>query len=117
MKKKLMTLAAAAMIGLTAFAGAKPEFPGGQKALDEYISSNLKYPERAKNQEIEGIIQVQFTVNADGTIGSIKIVRLLDPDLEAEAIRLVKNMPNWIPADSGAATATVDIPFLIPGKD
>lgn len=113
MKKKLLMLAAASMIGLSALAGATPEFPGGQEALKAYITDNLKYPERPLKQEIEGIVQVQFTVNADGTIGSIKIVRMVDPDLEAEAIRLIKSMPKWVPADSGAATATVDIPFLI----
>lgn len=117
MKKKLMTLIAGAMVAVSAFAGATPEFPGGKAALDNYISTNLKYPERPLHQGIEGVVRVSFTVNADGTIGSIKIVRLVDPDLEEESIRLVKNMPNWIPADSGAATATVDIPFLIPDEN
>ncbi len=117
MKKKLLTLIGAVIVSISAFAAATPEFPGGKEALDNYIATNLKYPERPLKQGIEGIVRVEFTVNTDGSIGSIKIVRLVDPDLEAEAIRLVKSMPAWIPADSGPATATVEIPFLIPGED
>ena len=116
MKKKLLTLIASAIVGLSAFAAATPQFPGGKEALDNYITTNLKYPERPLNQGIEGVVKVEFTVNTDGSIGSIKIVRLVDPDLEAEAIRLVKSMPAWIPADQGPDTATVEIPFLIPNE-
>lgn len=116
MKKKLLALIVGVMAALSAAAASVPQFPGGKEALDNYIATNLKYPERPMNQGIEGIVQVEFTVNTDGSIGSIKIVRLVDPDLEAEAIRLVKSMPAWIPADSGPAKATVDIPFLIPGE-
>ncbi|MBD5284607.1 MAG: TonB family protein [Bacteroides sp.] len=116
MKKKLLTLIASVAIGISAFAAATPQFPGGKEALDNYITTNLKYPERPLNQGIEGVVKVEFTVNTDGSIGSIKIVRLVDPDLEAEAIRLVKSMPAWIPADQGPATATVEIPFLIPNE-
>lgn len=56
-------------------------------------------------------------MKSDGSIGSIKIVRMIDPDLEQEAIRLVKSMPKWTPADDGGnpvdATATVAIPFIL----
>ena len=111
--KKLTLLLAAVLTSIVAMAASTPQFPGGKEALDSYIKENLKYPERPKNQGIEGIVTVEFTVNADGTVGAIKIVRLVDPDLEAEAIRLVKTMPAWIPADGGPAKATVEIPFLL----
>lgn len=94
-----------------------PVYPGGDSALKEYISSNMKYPSTARENGIEGIVNVSFTVNPDGTIGSIKIVRMVDPDLEQEAIRLVKSMPKWTPANKdGQAVAmevTVAVPFTL----
>lgn len=63
------------------------------------------------------MVTVQFTVNTDGSIGSIKIVRMVDPDLEQEAIRIVKKMPAWIPADKDGSpvesTAEVAVPFVL----
>lgn len=109
-----MTIAAAALVSMAAYAGPTPEFPGGQKALDEYLTTNLKYPAAAQDNGIEGVVEVAFTVKADGTIGAIKIVRMVDPDLEQEAIRLVKNMPKWTPADSGDAPASVKVKFTLP---
>lgn len=94
-----------------------PQYPGGEKALNEYIASTLKYPAAAKENGIEGVVNVSFTVNLDGTIGAIKIVRMVDPDLEQEAIRVVKGMPKWEPATKNgqpvAATATVAVPFTL----
>ena len=114
--KKLFTLAATAFLAFAAYAAA-PQFPGGKQALDEYIASNMKYPETAKSNGIEGAVDVAFTVKADGTIGAIKIVRMLDPDLEAEAIRLVKNMPKWTPGDNNGtpvdAQTQVQINFVL----
>ena len=85
--------------------------------LFQSISENLQYPAMAKENGVEGIVNVAFTVKSDGSIGSIKIVRMIDPDLEQEAIRLVKSMPKWTPADDGGnpvdATATVAIPFIL----
>lgn len=95
----------------------KPTFPGGEEALNKYISDNLVYPEAAKENGVEGIVTVGFIVKIDGSIGTIKIVRMVDPDLEQEAIRLVKNMPAWIPADKDGtpvdAPAEVAVPFVL----
>lgn len=96
-------------------------FPGGQAAIDKYIADNLKYPEMAKEIGIEGIVPLEFTVKTDGTIGTIKVVRMIDPDLEQEAIRLVKTMPAWTPAtDDGTAvesTVSLQIPFRLNPAD
>ena len=107
------------MASTAAFAGVKPEYPGGQKALDTYLSSNMRYPEAAKANGIEGVVDVAFVVKADGSIGAIKIVRMVDPDLETEAIRLVKGMPAWIPADNGSgqpvdAQTMIEVTFVLP---
>ena len=114
MKKLLATLAIAAGISGTALAGAVPEYPGGKEAMDKYIAENMKYPQAAIDNGIEGVVPVAFTVKADGSIGNIKIVRMIDPDLEAEAIRLVKNMPRWTAADSGDALTQINITFTLP---
>lgn len=117
MKKLLMTMVCAFGFTAGAWALTPASFPGGAEAQKEYISANLKYPQAAKDNGIEGVVGVVFTVKADGTIGNIKIKRMVDPDLESEAIRLVKQMPKWTPAsDNGAAvesTAEVDVTFTL----
>lgn len=116
--KKFLLFTAGLLFGAVAFAGPKPEYPGGDSALQSYLSSNMKYPQSAIDNGIEGIVDVAFTVKADGSIGAIKIVRMVDPDLESEAIRLVKNMPAWTPADKNGqpvdAQTQVQVNFVLP---
>ena len=117
MKKLLLTLGCLFGLSMSAMALTPASFPGGEEAQQQYILLNLKYPQTAKDNGIEGIVAVIFTVKADGTIGNIKIKRMVDPDLENEAIRLVKQMPNWVPAnDNGKpvdSTAEIDISFTL----
>ncbi len=117
MKKILLTLMIVVASAFAINAADKPVFPGGDDALKAYIDKNLKYPQDARDNGIEGVVNVAFTVNADGSIGGIKIVRMIDPDLEAEAIRLVKSMPAWEPATkNGSAVdskAEIAIPFRL----
>lgn len=116
--KKIAVIAAAMAMGAAAYAGPVPQYPGGEAAMKEYIAENMKYPEAAKNNGIEGDVDVAFTVKADGSIGSIKIVRMIDPDLEAEAIRLIKSMPAWTPADKNGSPVDsqtqIKINFVLP---
>ncbi|MDE6410854.1 MAG: energy transducer TonB [Muribaculaceae bacterium] len=111
--KKIIALLMIAFSFLGVNAQTSPAFPGGETALQTYITENLQYPASAKENGIEGVVSVTFTVKADGSIGNIKIKRMVDPDLEAEAIRLVKGMPKWTPSDGGEAQAEVDIPFTL----
>lgn len=117
MRKIIMSVLLAGVGALSLHAADKPSFPGGEEALEKYISTNMKYPESAKDMGVEGIVNVGFVVKSDGSIDSIKIVRMVDPDLEHEAIRLVKNMPSWIPADKDGtpvdAAAEVSVPFVL----
>lgn len=78
----------------------KAEFPGGMKNLSNYLEENLRYPQQALNDSIEGRIIVKFTVRKDGSISDIKVIRPVHPLLDEEAIRVVKEMPKWIPAQS-----------------
>ncbi len=118
MKRLLVAISLLFAMVIPVFAApTNPSFPGGEEAMKKFISDNLTYPPMAKENGIEGIVNVAFTVKSDGSIGSIKIVRMIDPDLEQEAIRLVKKMPLWQPAEENGtpvdATATVAIPFLL----
>ncbi|MDE7110926.1 MAG: energy transducer TonB [Muribaculaceae bacterium] len=74
-----------------------PQFPGGEKAMYEYLSKNIRYPEMAQQNNISGRVTVQFVVEKNGAIGEVKVVRGKDPDLDKEAVRVVKSMPNFIP--------------------
>ena len=74
-----------------------PQFPGGDIAVLEYIKNNLVYPEAAKENGIQGRVVVSFVVEVDGSISEVTVVRGVDPQLDAEAIRLIKSMPNWKP--------------------
>ncbi len=74
------------------------EFVGGKSALEHYIKTNLHYPEKAREKNIQGRVYLKFTVNRYGKIKDIKIVRHIHPLLDKEALRLIKNMPDWQPA-------------------
>ena len=74
-----------------------PEFPGGRKALKEYLAENIKYPSIAAENNIQGRVVCQFTVWKDGSIKDIVVARGIDPSLDREAIRVVQSMPKWTP--------------------
>ena len=74
-----------------------PEYPGGQAALFEFISKNVKYPDDAVKKKVEGKVFVTFVVDTDGKITDVSLMRKVFPSLDAEAIRVISAMPNWIP--------------------
>ena len=74
-----------------------PEYPGGQAALFEYLSKNIKYPADAEKKKVEGKVFVTFVVDTDGKITDVSLLRKVFPSLDAEAIRVISAMPNWIP--------------------
>jgi len=75
-----------------------PEFPGGQQALFKFLSENVKYPVIAQENGIQGKVICQFTVNKDGSIVDVQVVRSGgDPSLDKEAVRVIKTMPKWKP--------------------
>lgn len=75
-----------------------PQFPGGEVALMSFISDNLVYPANAAENGIEGRVVVQFVVTKTGSIGQVEIVRSADPELDREAVRVVKLLPRFKPA-------------------
>jgi len=84
-----------------------PAFPGGNEALNTYITSNVAYPAGAKAAGIQGTVYVHFVVAADGTIQDVKAPRPVDRELEAEAIRVVSAMPIWTPGMQGGKAIPV----------
>ena len=75
----------------------KPVFPGGEKAFYKYLSNNIKYPETAMKNKIQGTVWVKFIIEKDGSISNVKVIRDANPDLNKEALRVIKSMPNWKP--------------------
>lgn len=119
--KRLIILSLALLVGfmMSVYAQtSQPSFPGGDEALMQYLADNVCYPENAAEMGIEGVVTVEFTVKADGSIADAKIVRMVDPDLEEEALRLVNSMPRWTPAsDNGTPTEarySLPIKFRLP---
>ncbi|CAG5073180.1 hypothetical protein DYBT9623_04683 [Dyadobacter sp. CECT 9623] len=98
----------------------KPQFPGGHQAMLEYLKTNTKYPESASKALVSGSVFVRFTVAEEGSIGNIVIVKGVGFGLDAEAIRLVKNMPKWEPAVQNgkplSAAQNIEIRFDLPGE-
>lgn len=73
------------------------EFPGGTAAMMKWLSNNVRYPESAQQNDIQGRVIVKFVVEKDGSIGHAEILKGVDRDLDREAIRVVKKMPRWQP--------------------
>lgn len=74
-----------------------PSFPGGQGALMQYIANNVRYPVNAQVNGVQGRVVVSLVVETDGSISNVEVVRSVSPELDQEAIRVVSNMPKWIP--------------------
>lgn len=89
-----------------------PEFPGGPDAMYKYLSANLKYPESAFEQGIQGKVYLSFIVTTKGEIKEVEVIRGVQSDLDKEAIRVVKSMPVWIPGKQDGVPVTVK--FTLP---
>jgi protein TonB len=74
-----------------------PQFPGGETALRKYIAENVRYPEMAKENDIQGTVYVRFVVDEKGKVTNVELLRGVDPLLDKEALRVVSSLPNWKP--------------------
>ena len=74
-----------------------PIFEGGDAALLKYLTDSVKYPELAKKHGVQGRVVIGFIVEKDGSLTDVKVLRHVDIALDAEALRVVKGMPKWIP--------------------
>ncbi len=89
-----------------------PQFPGGDKALQKWIATNVKYPEEAQKNNKVGRVYVGFVVNKDGAVDRVKLMRGASPSLDAEALRVVSEMPNWKPGKQRGEVVSVS--YVVP---
>ena len=75
----------------------QPYFPGGETALLKYLQENVKYPAKAVKDSIQGRVVVQFLIDQAGCVGEVKVLRSVRVDLDAEAVRVVKTLPKFVP--------------------
>lgn len=84
-----------------------PMYPGGDGALMGYLRDNIHYPTVAAENGVQGRVVVGFVVERDGSITDVKILRGVDPSLDREAMRVVKNMPKWTPGKQNGSAVRV----------
>lgn len=89
-----------------------PQFPGGQGVMMKYLAANIKYPASAVKAKKQGRVIVSFVIQKDGSVTNARIVRSVDPELDAEALRIVKAMPNWTPGTQDGKP--VNVRYTIP---
>ncbi len=77
------------------------EYPGGMNALMTFLASNIRYPENAQKNNVQGRVVVRFVVGKDGKISDAKVMKGVDPELDAEAVKVIMNMPKWEPGEAG----------------
>ena len=75
----------------------QPHFPGGETALLKYLQENIKYPPKAAKDSIQGRVVVQFLIDPQGCVGEVKVARSVSEELDAEAVRVVKTLPRFVP--------------------
>lgn len=98
-----------------------PQFPGGAAALMQYLSQNIRYPKEAMEAKTQGRVIVQFVVEKDGSISGAHVVKSVNPQLDAEALRVISAMPNWTPGTQNGQTVrvkyAVPISFRLKGDE
>ena len=90
----------------------KPEFPGGEAEMMKFLYQNFKYPPMAAKNKVQGRVVVQFTVDKTGQVGDVEVVRSVDPELDAEAVRVTKLLPKFIPGRQNGEA--VSVKYVIP---
>ena len=98
-----------------------PEYPGGNAALQEYVKTHIKYPAKALKNKIEGRVIVEFVVDKKGKIGEVKVIRSVDKNLDKEAVRVVKSLPEFTPGRQNGQDVsvwyTLPVVFTLPQED
>ncbi|MBK6951230.1 MAG: energy transducer TonB [Crocinitomicaceae bacterium] len=96
------------------FVEVDPAFPGGEAAMIKFIQQNVVYPELSREMGEQGTVYVQFVVNSDGSIQDVVVLKGVSEQLNKEAVRVVKKMPNWSPGEQ--AGKKVRVRYQIPIK-
>lgn len=75
-----------------------PQYRGGTAGVAKYVASNIKYPQEALKDSVQGTVVVTYLIQEDGSVGDVKVVKSLHPALDAEAVRVIQLMDGWKPA-------------------
>ena len=94
------------------FAEQMPQFPGGNAGMLKYIRENLRYPQAALENNVQGRVIVQFVVNKDGKVTNVQILKGIDHLCDQEAVRVIESMPQWIPGKHNGVA--VPVYYLVP---
>ena len=91
-----------------------PQFPGGAVEFMKWLTKNLKYPPSAQQRKVQGRVVAQFIVNKDGSISDLVLVEKVSPELDREAMRVLRMMPKWTPGvmDAKPCRTKVCIPVV-----
>jgi len=96
----------------------QPQFPGGESAMFQFLTENLRYPTLAKEYGIEGRVVVSFVVEKDGSLTDLKIVKDIGGGCGEEALRLMQAMPKWVPGQQHGRVVrvayTLPVSFRLP---
>ena len=93
--------------------GHMPSFPGGDVALMKFIKDNMIYPYEALKNRIEGKVIIQFVVTKTGKVGKVKVVRSVNKELDQEAVRLIKMLPDFSPGRNNMGEP-VNVWYILP---
>ena len=97
-----------------------PQFRGGEKALLDYVSRHLRYPESAQRYGIQGTVIVRFVVDTLGKVSETTLLRGIDPELDDEGLMVVSSLPDWIPGEHKGAKVkvyyTIPLKFTLEGS-
>ena len=92
----------------------KPSFPGGDDLLMKFINTHREYPKSAYERGIQGRVTCSFVVNSDGSVSHISVIRGVEPSLNKEAIRILSNMPEWIPGKLNGRPVPTRVVWSVP---
>jgi len=84
-----------------------PIFPGGNEALLKFLAENTSYPEHAKENNLQGRVIIKFCISEKGTINRVSVLKSIDPELDAEAIRVINKLPSFVPGKNGGKAVSV----------
>ena len=93
--------------------GHMPSFPGGDVALMKFIKDNMIYPPEALKNKIEGKVIIQFVVTKTGKVGKVKVARSVNKELDQEAVRLIKMLPDFSPGRNNVGEP-VNVWYILP---
>lgn len=93
----------------------QPKYPGGEEALFAFLEENIKYPQSAIDNNVEGTVWIRFEVRKNGKIRDAEILRGIGSGCDEEALRVVQLMPTWIPGKDEEGNVTAML-FMLPIK-